>query len=672
MNLTIEYPFLLDNQWHSIDLQRLNTSFLLHIDNHIIQQRVYINSFNSSLFSTIWIIFHGNKQIKIEDIRLYDQSIYSRLSKSHLKTRIRKPLNTISFDHSQHSYLEIQLNEILCQDCQLNTFDFQFRTIDSNGLLLFAKIQLSKNSSSEYLIIKLVNGHLHLAILNQSLTELHQIQTNFPLNDNDWHHLSFSRASDYHFELLIDSNEYFLFTPIHFLDKIYFGRSINNQLTNSLSTIKACLASLTINSHSINLREYIKSNSQIRNECFLDSQCPLKQCLNTGTCEERMKCNCEHTSFQGRFCSNYKLGYSFNNSIPGLIFDQPFSKEKIVSNYRISFGLITKLNLSDLIRINDQISIEIYSGLIRIKFSGNEYITNNQLVNDGFYHLVQIEYNSTGFVYLNVDNKGISKKLKNKISFDKPLLLLIGQNPVFKNPFQGQLYGLQSDIYSIFDLISPTFQRISFAPIRNKTFSSSGISPIIYPTENQDELMISSCSYHPYDDICIISSDTNSSILSFSNRTLQSTSISRYSKKILNSTLSSQEIFFHSSNSTNHYAIPPLIVSIRTPNDYRFFDNFPWRNLFIYIFPIVIGSIFCLILTICCCLKYRRKDAGVYELVETQRFRPLVVQLPSSSGENIEERIEPTTKLSKFKPHSRRKRKKSPLIETEEQREFYI
>jgi hypothetical protein len=47
-----------------------------------------------------------------------------------------------------------------------------------------------------------------------------------------------------------------------------------------------------------------------------------------------------------------------------------------------------------------------------------------------------MEYNITGYLYLNVDNKTIVKQVKNRILFDKPLLLLIGQNPAFKNPFQ--------------------------------------------------------------------------------------------------------------------------------------------------------------------------------------------------------------------------------------------
>jgi hypothetical protein len=94
------------------------------------------------------------------------------------------------------------------------------------------------------------------------------------------------------------------------------------------------------------------------------------------------------------------------------------------------------MNTVEVIRINEQIYIELYHGSIRIQLIGNESLHSNYLVNDGYYHLIQMEYNVTGYLYLNVDNKSIRKQITNKLLFDKPLLLLIGQNPTFKHPFQ--------------------------------------------------------------------------------------------------------------------------------------------------------------------------------------------------------------------------------------------
>jgi hypothetical protein len=102
---------------------------------------------NIPLLSTIWLTLNGNKQIYIEDLRLYDQSINSKFflnnqyEQIQLKHRPWKPLNSISFYDQQDSYLTIQLNDILCQECELDTIYFDFRTTELTGLILFANIQ---------------------------------------------------------------------------------------------------------------------------------------------------------------------------------------------------------------------------------------------------------------------------------------------------------------------------------------------------------------------------------------------------------------------------------------------------------------------------------------------------------------------------------------------------
>lgn len=147
LNINGTEPFLLDQQWHSIHLQRMNTNLLLHIDQHVAQQRVNISSFNVSTSSSIWLVFSGWKQILLEDLRIFDQSIFTKLIEAPQHEQVRlshqpwKPSSTISLDNHANSYLEVPLNGILCQECPLETIDFQFRTTESNGLLLFANIQ---------------------------------------------------------------------------------------------------------------------------------------------------------------------------------------------------------------------------------------------------------------------------------------------------------------------------------------------------------------------------------------------------------------------------------------------------------------------------------------------------------------------------------------------------
>jgi hypothetical protein len=147
VNITGEYPFLLDNQWHYVHLHRMDTKLLLHIDHHIAQQRLTLTSSSQSSLSTIWLLINGNKQIHLQDLRLYDQSINSKffLNQQHeqiqLEHRPWKPLNSISFYEQEDAYIGIQLNDVLCQECELDSIFFDFRTTELTGLLLFANIQ---------------------------------------------------------------------------------------------------------------------------------------------------------------------------------------------------------------------------------------------------------------------------------------------------------------------------------------------------------------------------------------------------------------------------------------------------------------------------------------------------------------------------------------------------
>jgi hypothetical protein len=254
-------------------------------------------------------------------------------------------------------------------------------------------------------------------------------------------------------------------------------------------------------------------------------------------------------------------------------------------------------------------------------------------------------------------------------------------------------------------MIFPTFQRISYSPIQDKTFSSS--SSILYPSiQSENDLIPSICSSQSYDDICIITPNTSSSSLLYpnvtfltslpkTNKTFSSLSstriISRYTTLYLTSTLSYQDMNYYSSNytlnSTHTDDNLPLIISIPPPISSRFRKIFHWQNIWVILVPILCGTFLCIIIGILAFIKYRRKDVGVYEVEEAQRFRPLIVELTPSPGERHQENFNstatttslitlPTTNISKKdknKSHKqKRKRKKSPLTSTDEQREFYI
>lgn len=255
-------------------------------------------------------------------------------------------------------------------------------------------------------------------------------------------------------------------------------------------------------------------------------------------------------------------------------------------------------------------------------------------------------------------------------------------------------------------MISPTFQRISYSPVQEKIFSSSSASPsIIYPsTENQNDLIPAVCLAQPYDEICIFTSDTSTRSMSYPNVSLltylppkkqQLSSLSSslytslqtipYSTSTISYNFSTLLSINSTSNLTHHDGIPPLIVSVRSPTSNRFRSLFSKQRIWIILSPILCGILCCLLFALCAYIKYRRKDVGVYEVEEAQRFRPLIVELTPSPGERNQDNPNSTTttslstsvaphgsKQDNTKSHKNRKGKKSPLTTNDEQREFYI
>lgn len=282
--------------------------------------------------------------------------------------------------------------------------------------------------------MSLIHGKIKVVIkIGSSIDELWDDKF---VNDGRWHHISLSSMSGEIWRIDIDDDEYFSSKSFSIFDRICFGRSKSIENSNSMKTLESCVSSLSVNGQSINLRESIENEVEVRNECFLDSKCPLRTCRNTGHCVDRVECQCSHTSFQGRFCDQFRIGYRFDSNSTGLIFEQPYSPEKPFQVYRLSFGLKTTIDFAELIRINQRFSVEIDQGKLSLRLDQKELIDNSRLVNDGFYHLVQIIYNSTRHFQLIVDNIPNRKILSQSLFFDKALLLLIGQNPTFNKSFE--------------------------------------------------------------------------------------------------------------------------------------------------------------------------------------------------------------------------------------------
>lgn len=146
--INFHHPFLLDQQWHFIHLRRFNNLLFVQIDQNLFQNFVNINL--TSTFATVWLIISSGKSVLIEDLRLYDQSIYKQIRQNNLqhakifKQRPWRPINPVSLENSFNSFVEFTLNKQFCQNCAAETIDFDFRTKQFSGILFFAPIQSNR------------------------------------------------------------------------------------------------------------------------------------------------------------------------------------------------------------------------------------------------------------------------------------------------------------------------------------------------------------------------------------------------------------------------------------------------------------------------------------------------------------------------------------------------
>lgn len=249
-------------------------------------------------------------------------------------------------------------------------------------------------------------------------------------------------------------------------------------------------------------------------------------------------------------------------------------------------------------------------------------------------------------------------------------------------------------------MISPTFQRLSYAPVQDKSFSPlfpNISSPMILRPvfDSVEDSLTSLCSYQPYDDICMMTAESSMSPLNYpdpsvltsvpKNSTLMPSKSSTVRLGSSITTVTSPMTLAYSIewNSSNN-SLSDLMNSTTVSSSSSSGKRIQWKKLWIYIVPSICGLILCLIFALLGYIKYRRKDVGVYEVEEAQRFRPLIVELPSPSGESSDNTSHPSSSLSpsnpkksssknaQKNPQKKRRNKKTTQASTDEQREFYI
>ncbi|CAF4558811.1 unnamed protein product, partial [Didymodactylos carnosus] len=127
--------------------------------------------------------------------------------------------------------------------------------------------------------------------------------------------------------------------------------------------------------------------------------------------------------------------------------------------------------------------------------------------------------------------------------------------------------------------------------------------------------------------------------------------------------LNNQNISSFSDNITN---IPPQFVSSRK-SKIRIKSKF---NIWLIIGP-VSALLVCLILFLIGYIKYRRKDAGTYQVEEAQRFRPLIIELQNDQNSSTND-ISPSSRIHNKKTSKQKKQKKKKQNGINEDKEWYI
>lgn len=201
-------------------------------------------------------------------------------------------------------------------------------------------------------------------------------------------------------------------------------------------------------------------------------------------------------------------------------------------------------------------------------------------------------------------------------------------------------------------MLSATFQRLESSSNRSLFMQKANV---LLPSTDDEES--SSCSNEVFDEICIVQSEKNGTLLTFDEPILTTRKKISTTTMLIERTSSINEQYF--------MTITPPWKSSR--NSTEFNDDFSLFTFSLYVIFIFLAVVLSIFILFCLVAKLRRKDHGVYQLQQAQQFRPLVVEVSSSSAE----KNSATNSSTKSTIKRQNKSKHSTNI-NDEQREFYI
>lgn len=205
------------------------------------------------------------------------------------------------------------------------TIEFQFRTTESDGLIMFN----SGSSNSDFFAMEIIDGHFYL-VMDLGTGAIKEKVSRSPV-DNGMPHVVYFQYSGKSGLVRVDSHEIEYLTPgmgtqLDLEDLMYIG-GLNFDRYNAYRLPKelwagilkkgfvGCLQDLVINDEKIDLMTVARRQMQrdIRAECQRgESQCSSQPCLHRGICREgwnRYICDCRNTSYRGKNCEHGNLSF---------------------------------------------------------------------------------------------------------------------------------------------------------------------------------------------------------------------------------------------------------------------------------------------------------------------------------------------------------------------------
>lgn len=213
---------------------------------------------------------------------------------------------------SKHTYVGLPLLKAYA-----NVYiDFYFKTLESNGLLLY-----NGGKKQDFIALELVNGHVHYVFnLGDGVITMKD-KIKVPLNDNRWHSVSVRRPAPKVHTLTVDdilevfttSGSVLTFE----LDSILYIGGVMKDMYISLSNgivskhgFEGCIASLDLPGESPSLiDDAVVPSSSLLTGCEGPTKCSHNACANRGVCVQQWNtyaCDCDMTSFTGPTCYDGK------------------------------------------------------------------------------------------------------------------------------------------------------------------------------------------------------------------------------------------------------------------------------------------------------------------------------------------------------------------------------